>query len=55
MCAKGAPAHFQLAVKNYLNRKCPNRYIVRGGPCSWTPRSDFDGFLFMWAHEKYCL
>lgn len=35
----GAPAHFQLDVRNFLNRTFPNRWIGRRGPCSWPPRS----------------
>jgi hypothetical protein len=35
----GAPAHFSLFARRYLNRKFPGRWIGRGGPISWPPRS----------------
>lgn len=35
----GAPAHFALVVRQYLNTIFPNRYISRGGPVNWPPRS----------------
>lgn len=50
----GAPAHFKRSVRNYLNRKFPNRWIGRDGPCNWPPRSpdltcmDF----FLWGYVK---
>ena len=50
----GAPCHFALQVRQFLNEKFPNRWIGRGGPLSWPPRSpdltplDF----FLWGHVK---
>lgn len=50
----GAPAHFQVNVRNELNRRYPNRWIGRGGPQNWPARSpdltspDF----FLWGHIK---
>ena len=51
-----APAHFALDVREYLNNVFPNRWIGRGGPVQWSPRSpdlthmDF----FIWGEMK-CL
>lgn len=50
----GAPAHFQNSVRQYLDRTYPNRWIGRGGPVQWPPRSpdltplDF----YLWGHMK---
>jgi transposase len=50
----GAPAHFSKTVRSWLNDKFPDRWIGRGGPISWAPRSpdltplDF----FLWGHVK---
>ena len=50
----GAPAHFALDVREYLNNVFPNRWIGRGGPVQWPPRSpdltpmDF----FIWGEMK---
>ena len=35
----GAPAHFALDVREYLNNVFPNRWIGRGGPVHWPPHS----------------
>ena len=35
----GAPAHFALDVREYLDNVFPNRWIGRGGPVQWPPRS----------------
>lgn len=35
----GAPAHFGLLVRNWLNENFPNRWIGRGGPVNWPARS----------------
>ena len=51
-----APAHFALEVREYRNNVFPSRWIVRGGPVQWPPRSpdltpmDF----FIWGEMK-CL
>jgi hypothetical protein len=35
----GAPVRFSLVSRRYLNRKLPGRWIGRGGPIAWPPRS----------------
>ncbi|XP_066145915.1 uncharacterized protein [Euwallacea fornicatus] len=35
----GAPAHFGNNVKNWLDEKFPGRWIGRGSPITWPPRS----------------
>lgn len=50
----GAPAHFALCVRNWLNRNLPDMWIGRRGPIEWPPRSpditplDF----FLWGYLK---
>ncbi|PSN54080.1 hypothetical protein C0J52_03070 [Blattella germanica] len=55
----GAPPHWHLAVRTYLNEHLPNRWIGRAGPndqvlFKWPPRSpdltvcDF----FLWGYVK---
>lgn len=50
----GAPPHFALNVRQYLNNVFPNCWIGRGGPIQWPPRSpdltpmDF----FFWGEMK---
>lgn len=50
----GAPAHYSVLVRNWLNENFPNKWIGRGGPFDWPPRSpdltplDF----FFWGHLK---
>lgn len=50
----GCPAHFSHQVTQYLNHNYPLRWIGRGGPILWPPRSpdltplDF----FLWGHLK---
>ena len=50
----GAPPHFAIPVRQYLNQKLGNRWIGRGGPVAWPPRSpdltpcDF----FLWGYIK---
>lgn len=50
----GAPPHFSVAVRDHLNNVYPNRWIGRGGPIAWPPRSpdltpmDF----YLWGHLK---
>lgn len=50
----GAPAHFDRNVRNHLDNVFPGRWIGRGGPVAWPPRSpdltppDF----FLWGHLK---
>jgi len=33
------PPHFSNAVSTYLNEQFPNKWIGRGGPINWPPRS----------------
>lgn len=50
----GAPAHYALQVRQWLDQKFPNRWIGRRGPLEWPPRSpdlapcDF----FLWGYLK---
>lgn len=50
----GAPPHYSLLVRAYLNTTFPNRWIGRLGPIRWPPRSpdltplDF----FLWGYVK---
>lgn len=50
----GAPPHYAAAVRDYLNTEYGNRWIGRGGPVPWPPRSpdltpcDF----FLWGEIK---
>lgn len=50
----GAPPHFALNVRDFLDLTYPNRWIGRGGPVPWPPRSpdltplDF----YLWGHLK---
>lgn len=50
----GAPAHFSAIVRNYLQIVYPNRWIGRGGPQEWPPRSpDLNSLdFFLWGHLK---
>ena len=50
----GAPAHYSLMARNWLNERLPNRWIGRRGPIEWAARSpdltplDF----FLWGYVK---
>lgn len=50
----GAPAHFGIHVRNYLDQTFPGRWIGRRGSIEWPPRSpdltplDF----YLWGHLK---
>ena len=48
----GAPAHFGLPVRNWLNDNYPNRWIGRGGPIAWPARSpDLNPLdYYFWGH-----
>lgn len=50
----GAPPHFSREVRNFLNDAFPNRWIGRGGPLPWPPRSpDLNPLdFFLWGHLK---
>ena len=52
----GAPPHFALPVREYLNRTFPNRWIGRGSPRLWAARSPdltpMDFFLWGFVKDK---
>lgn len=50
----GAGPHFGLEVRSYLDNTYPNRWIGRGGPIPWPPRSpDFNPLdYFLWGKLK---
>lgn len=50
----GAPAHFSLIAREFLNETHHNRWIGRGGPIAWPARSPDCNPLdyFLWGHLK---
>lgn len=50
----GAPAHFSRHAREYLNVAYPNRWIGRGGPYAWPPRSpDLTPLdYYLWGYLK---
>jgi hypothetical protein len=50
----GAPTHFSLIARNYLDRVFPQRWIGNGGSLAWSARSlDFTPLdFFLWGHLK---
>lgn len=50
----GAPAHYSRLVCEYLDTTFPNRWIGRGGPVAWPPRSPdiSPNYFFLWGHLK---
>lgn len=50
----GAPAHFGVNVRQYLNATYQDRWIGRGGPQAWPPRSpDLNPLDFcLWGYLK---
>ena len=50
----GAPPHYSRLVREYLNASFPNRWIGRGGPIEWPPRSpDLTPLdYYIWGHMK---
>ena len=50
----GAPPHFGVNVREYLHNTFANRWIGRGGPVGWPPRSpDLTPFdYYLWGHMK---
>ncbi|CAK1590750.1 unnamed protein product [Parnassius mnemosyne] len=50
----GAPPHYARAVRDHLNERFPNRWIGRGGPIAWPPRSpDLNPLdFFLWGYFK---
>ncbi|KAJ4427033.1 hypothetical protein ANN_26832 [Periplaneta americana] len=50
----GAPAHFSRTARRYLDRRFHDRWIGRGGPIAWPPRSpDLNPLdFYLWGHLK---
>ena len=50
----GAPAHYSRHVRVYLNESFSNRWLGRGGPVAWPPRSpDLTPLdYYLWGHMK---
>ncbi|KAJ4448542.1 hypothetical protein ANN_10560 [Periplaneta americana] len=50
----GAPVHFSRTARRYLDRRIPDRWIGRGGPIAWPPRSpDLNPLdFYLWGHLK---
>lgn len=50
----GAPPHFCVPVRDFLNQHYPNRWIGRGGPIPWPPRSPdlTKPDYFLWGFVK---
>ena len=47
----GAPAHFTLPVRSWLEANFPNRRIGRRGPVAWSPRLlDLSPLDFLWSY-----
>jgi hypothetical protein len=56
MMQDGAPPHFALGVRDWLDRRFPGRWLGRCGPHEWPARSPdltpCDLFLWGWAKEE---
>jgi hypothetical protein len=50
----GAPPHYTWHVRDYLHESFPNRWLGRGGPVAWPPRSpDLTPLdYYLWGHMK---
>jgi len=50
----GAPPHYIRHVKDHLTESFPNRWLGRGGPIPWPPRSpDLTPLdYYLWGHMK---
>ncbi|KAJ4448747.1 hypothetical protein ANN_00138 [Periplaneta americana] len=50
----GAPAHFSRTARRYLDRRFRDRWIGRGSPIAWPPRSPNVNPLhfYLWGHLK---
>jgi hypothetical protein len=50
----GAPARFRCAVRDVFNNTYHDRWIGRGGPSAWPPRSpDLNPLdFYLWGHLK---
>lgn len=53
----GAPPHYHINVREYLNQWKINKWIGRGGPIAWPPRSpDLTPLdYFLWGYVKQCV
>jgi hypothetical protein len=53
----GAPAHFSLLPRRWLDVNFEGRWIGRGGPIVWPPRSpDMNPLDYcLWGHWKTCI
>ncbi|GFU92497.1 uncharacterized protein TNCV_4794261 [Trichonephila clavipes] len=52
--ARWSPTHFSISVRNHLDATCGERWICRGGPVHWPPRSPDLSCLdyFFWEQMK---
>jgi hypothetical protein len=54
-----APPHFHKEVTDFVNHKFPEKWIGRGGPISWPPRSPdltpLDFFIFGGTSRMLCV
>ena len=50
----GAPPHYTWRVREHLNKSFSNRWLGRGGPVAWPPRSpDLTPLdYYLWGHMK---
>jgi len=50
----GAPPNYARYVREYLHESFPNRWLGRGGPVAWAPRSPELTRLdyYLWGHMK---
>ena len=50
----GAPPHYAAIVRDFLDQEYGNRWIGRGGPITWPPRSpDLNKLdFFLWGYVK---
>jgi len=50
----GAPPHYTRHMREYLNESFPTRWLGRGGPVAWSPRSpDLTPLdYYLWGHMK---
>jgi hypothetical protein len=50
----GAPPRWHLEIRNTLNEEFPQKWIGRGGPIPWPPRSPDIAplYFFLWGYVK---
>jgi hypothetical protein len=48
----GAPPHWRLDVRAFLNQEFPGKWIGRAGPIAWPPRNAVDS-LFTFTIPNY--